>query len=84
MKLALASTHADVQLFTWTPVHGRPKQSATGDGRWTVETDKGSITAAKVVLATNAHTRNFFPEDSLLHSQSVRLARFKAARRTAG
>jgi len=69
MKLALASQHADVQLFTWTPVIGKPKPLTEQDGAWVVQTEQGPVQAGRLILCTNAHTRNFFPEDSLLYSQ---------------
>ena len=34
----------------------------SGDGNWTVETERGSVRAAKVVFATNAYTSTLLPE----------------------
>lgn len=72
MKLALASTHADVQLFTWTPVD-TVTPSASKLGRWDIKTDKGVFSSDSVILCTNAHTKNFFPESTLIHHQCVLL-----------
>ncbi|KAF4922928.1 putative oxidoreductase OrdL [Colletotrichum viniferum] len=46
-----------MKLFTNTPATSLQKQDIPKDGhRWTVETPKGTITAKKVILATNGYT----------------------------
>lgn len=68
MRKALESQHSDFSFHSWTPVDGFPIQN--GD-RWTLRTSKGSITAKRVILCTNAHTHNFFPKSSPIHHQCV-------------
>lgn len=66
MSAALASKHSDFQLFTWTPVSSI---SQTKNARWKVETDKGTVMAEKVVLCTNAHTRELLNKHDGLYDQ---------------
>jgi glycine/D-amino acid oxidase-like deaminating enzyme len=74
MRKAITSPHASCQLFTFAPVTSYNKAE---DGRWDVHVEHGgagkAIKAGKVVLCTNAYTKNFFKEDDeeeeLLHSQ---------------
>jgi hypothetical protein len=72
MRKAITSTHADCQLFTHAPVNAIEKRD---DGRWDVKTSRGDVVAGRVVLCTNAYTKNFFDKDNkdeeLLHSQYV-------------
>jgi glycine/D-amino acid oxidase-like deaminating enzyme len=70
MKAALSSTHCDLQLFTWTPVNSIDRSGRKGGG-YVVKTAKGDIKASRVVLCTNAHTKNFFPASDPLHTQLV-------------
>ncbi|KAL1406256.1 hypothetical protein Q8F55_007951 [Vanrija albida] len=65
MRLAIDSTAADFAFFSWTPVLAAP---VCVEGRWTLKTSKGDISASRVVLATNAYTGTFFPKDDPLHS----------------
>jgi glycine/D-amino acid oxidase-like deaminating enzyme len=48
-----------LNLQTNTPVLS---VSPSGDGKWTVETGRGSVQAAKVVFGTNAYTSTLLPE----------------------
>lgn len=65
MRLALDSKSSDFSFYSWTPVLAAPVQSGTG---WTLKTSKGDISAARVILATNAYTGTFFAKDDPLHS----------------
>jgi glycine/D-amino acid oxidase-like deaminating enzyme len=67
MRLAIESTASDFGFYSWTPVSGFPTETA--DGRWTLSTSKGDITAKEIIFCTNAHTPNFFPNDDPLHTQ---------------
>ena len=66
LRLALdpaTSSAASFALQSWTPVKGfRP--IAGGEEGWTVETigEKGSVTAGRVILCSNAHTAHLFPD----------------------
>ncbi|KAJ9092815.1 hypothetical protein QFC21_006691 [Naganishia friedmannii] len=61
------------KLFTWAPVTSYIKME---DGRWDLQVSHGGVSkgikAGKVVLCTNAYTKNFFKKDDqeeeLLHS----------------
>ena len=66
MRLAIDSTASDFSFFSHAPVSGFPER--TDDGKWLVNTGRGMIKAGRVILCTNAYTRNFFPKDSLLHT----------------
>ncbi|KAJ9091392.1 hypothetical protein QFC20_007640 [Naganishia adeliensis] len=69
MRKAIESSYSDCQLFTHAPVTSIDK---TDDGKWNVKTAKGDVKAGRVVLCTNAYTKNFYdPEkkdEELLHS----------------
>ena len=65
MRLAIQSEYSDFSFYTYAPVSGFPARLA--DGSWMVETARGSIKAKRVILCTNAYTKNFFPEGELLH-----------------
>ena len=66
MRLAIDSTASDFSFYSHAPMSGFPER--TDDGKWLVNTGRGMIKAGRVILCTNAYTRNFFPEDSLLHT----------------
>ena len=53
------AVNAGVELYTGLPV--RRVESAS-DGRHVIETDEGSLLARSVIVATNAFTRQLFPE----------------------
>lgn len=57
--LRLCIDKFSLNLQTNTPVLS---VSPTGDGNWMVETERGSVKAAKVVFATNAYTSTLLPE----------------------
>ncbi|TXT08636.1 hypothetical protein VHUM_02764 [Vanrija humicola] len=65
MRLAIDSKDSDFSFHSWTPVLALPEPSAAG---WTLKTSKGDISAARVILATNAYTGTFFAKDEPLHS----------------
>lgn len=54
-----AAVDRGVQLFTHTPVLGL---SRAPDGRWAVATARGTVSAAKVVMAANAFTASLLPD----------------------
>lgn len=59
-----ASLRAPVQLYENTPAVSIEKLG----GAWRVKTPKGSVTAAKVILATNGHAQRFgFFKGELMH-----------------
>lgn len=61
IRLALASSSADVQYFSWAPVAGLRSTGAF----WKVDTvSRGTMTARNIVLATNGWTRHLFSGDS--------------------
>ncbi|WWD21793.1 hypothetical protein CI109_106281 [Kwoniella shandongensis] len=64
-RLALKSPHSDYDIYSWCPVS---TITPSKKGGWTVKTAKGTIQAKRVVLCVNAYTKDFFPEDELLHS----------------
>ncbi|CAK1362057.1 putative oxidoreductase OrdL [Cercospora beticola] len=49
-----------VNLQTHTPV--KSVKPAGGSGRWAVETERGTMQAAKVIYASNAYTSSLLPE----------------------
>jgi len=51
--------HGTFNLQTLTPA---THLEATSDGRWIVKTERGSITANKIALATNAYTSHLLPD----------------------
>ena len=57
--LRLCIDRFSLNLQTNTPVLS---VSPSGDGNWIVETERGSVKAAKVVFATNAYTSTLLPE----------------------
>lgn len=57
--LTNASTSKHINVQTNTPVTGL---SATPAGSWHVTTARGTVAAAKVVLATNAYTSHLLPQ----------------------
>ncbi|GHJ88006.1 hypothetical protein NliqN6_4408 [Naganishia liquefaciens] len=67
LQAAIASPNCD--LFTHAPVQSLEKGV---HGMWQIDTPRGCISAGKVVLCTNAYTKNFFDgtteEEELLHS----------------
>lgn len=64
-KLAVDSKHSHLRLYPWTPVSIITKS----EKGWRIKTDKGAISASQLVLCTNAHTKNFFPDDQLVREQ---------------
>lgn len=50
-----------LNLQTNTPVQS-VSPTTDAEGRWTVETDRGSISASKVIYATNGYTAQVLPE----------------------
>ncbi|TXT09243.1 hypothetical protein VHUM_02717 [Vanrija humicola] len=59
LRLALKSTAANVQFFSWAPVAG----ISNANGRVSVDCEsRGVITARQVIVATNAYTRHLLPE----------------------
>ncbi|KAL7415205.1 FAD dependent oxidoreductase-domain-containing protein [Mrakia frigida] len=74
--LALASTTSDFSIHSWTPISSfsqTPSSSSFLSEKfkpktWTIKTSKGEIVAGRLVLATNAHTKNFFPESEAIQS----------------
>lgn len=65
LKLAVDSKHSHLRLFPWTPV----TSIAQAEKGWRIKTKDGHISASQLVLCTNAHTKNFFPDDALVRSQ---------------
>ncbi|KAK1140436.1 sterol homeostasis protein [Aspergillus melleus] len=61
MHLLKRAVLGGANLQTYTPVH-RVSESPSVDGKWTVETSRGSIRAKKVVFASNAYTAALAPE----------------------
>jgi len=57
--LRLSIDRFSLNLQTNTPVLS---VSPSGDGNWIIETERGSVRAAKVVFATNAYTSTLLPE----------------------
>ena len=47
------------ELYAWTPVHN---VSDADDGKWNVQTSRGSVAADKVIYATNAYSQALIPE----------------------
>ncbi|GFZ52218.1 hypothetical protein JCM24511_09991 [Saitozyma sp. JCM 24511] len=66
LKLALASDHNAVSLFTSTPVLSLSEPSG-GDGV-ELKTSRGNVTAPTVILCTNAHTPHLFPKGHPLNT----------------
>lgn len=61
MHLLQSAVLGGANLQTYTPVH-RVSESPDVDGKWTVETSRGSIRAKKVIFASNAYTAALVPE----------------------
>ncbi|KAI8255213.1 putative oxidoreductase OrdL [Colletotrichum sp. SAR11_239] len=72
-----------VNLQANTPV-GSISETPDADGRWTVQTPRGAITAGKVVVATNGYTAQVLPryEDRIVPVRGIcsRIASPKGAR----
>ena len=47
------------ELYAWAPVH---KVTDADDGKWNVQTSRGSVLAEKVIYATNAYSQALIPE----------------------
>jgi len=47
------------ELYAWAPVH---KVMDANDGKWIVQTPRGSVLADKVIYATNAYSQALIPE----------------------
>ncbi|KUI72715.1 hypothetical protein VM1G_08490 [Cytospora mali] len=58
-KLVAEHPPAEFNLQTNTPVTGLSRDAASG--RWTVVTPRGRVSAARVLLATNAYTSRLLP-----------------------
>lgn len=58
---AEALEHPNVNLQTNTPVKSIA-ESPTADGRWKVTTNRGTVLARQVIMATNAYTAALLPE----------------------
>jgi glycine/D-amino acid oxidase-like deaminating enzyme len=58
MHLLSLAVSKGLNLQTETPV----TSISSSSGYWTADTPRGSITASKVIVATNAYTAGLFPE----------------------
>ncbi|KAK4688131.1 hypothetical protein P7C73_g1980, partial [Tremellales sp. Uapishka_1] len=59
VRLALETTDASFQYFSWAPVKNLTPRV---EGGWIVDChERGRITAKEVILCTNAHTKHLFP-----------------------
>jgi glycine/D-amino acid oxidase-like deaminating enzyme len=56
--LAKAAIATGATVFTGSPATGLSRRP---DGRWTVRTPRGSVTAERVVIATNAYSDDLWP-----------------------
>ncbi len=72
--LAHAAVKAGAQLYTASPVAGAEERN----GKWVVKTDKGSVTADWIVVASNAYTKAPWPQ---VRAELVHLPYFNMATR---
>jgi len=70
--LARAAIDAGGRVFTASPAMSAEK----ADGRWLVRTDAGSVSAAWIVVATDAYTQGLWPE---IRAEQVHLPYFNFA-----
>ncbi|KAI1311505.1 FAD dependent oxidoreductase [Xylaria venustula] len=61
MHVLATAVKAGVNLQTHTPVRAVSAE-ADGDGYWTLDTERGSIKAKRVIFATNGYTSGLLPE----------------------
>ncbi len=58
-ELARAAVESGARVFQHTPARSVRFDGEAGDGRWTVETSRGVVSARRLMLATNAYTGEF-------------------------